>query len=63
MKTNRKRTDWIVIEHKGEAGKTEYYEKRKERITDLKRKQGRSENKVNKQGENRTRNRKKSRKE
>ena len=51
MKTNRKITDLIVIEHKGKSGRIEYNEKWKERVTDLKRKQGRPENKVNKQRE------------
>ena len=51
MKSNRKITDLIVIEHKGKSGRIEYNEKRKERVTDLNRKQGRSENKVNIQKE------------
>ena len=38
MKNNRKRTYWIVIEHKGEAHRIEQKEKREERISDLKRK-------------------------
>ena len=37
--SNRKRTDWIVIEHRGEADRIELKEEREERIADLERKQ------------------------